>query len=71
MAMFRSRSRTVQIPIGKRLRAQDGSLWEIACIVPVNDEVPHVRLVSTDDATAIKILSVEAIFDKCMFRLAN
>ena len=62
------RADTTQIPIGQRLRAQDGSLWEITHIAPVIDNVTHVSLVSADDDTTIKIFSVEAIFDKRLFK---
>lgn len=66
--MFKAKNADdIQIQFGQRYRAQDGLLWMFTGFAPTRAILPHVRLVNPDDGRAIKIISVNALYDEYLF----
>ena len=57
----------LNIPVGTRFRADAGTVWEFAGLVPTKDRVLHVRLVRPDDPYTAKIISADALMNRQMF----
>ncbi len=52
---------------GQRFRARDRIIWEISEIARTHDDRTHVALVKPEDRLTVKVISVDALFDKRLF----
>ena len=60
------------IPEGQRFRAQEGMEWEFSeFILTHRDQQPHVALVKPLDRLTRKVISVDALFDKRLFKVID
>ena len=57
---------------GQHFRALEGMVWEVSeFILTHHDEHPHVALVKPRDRLTRKVISVDALFDKRLFKLVD
>ncbi len=57
---------------GQRFRALEGMEWEFSeFILTHRDEHPHVALVKPLDRLTRKVISVDALFDKRLFKVID
>ncbi len=61
-----------RISEGQRFRALEGMEWEFSrFILTHRDERPHVALVKPLDRLTRKVISVDALFDKRLFKVID
>ena len=67
--MFGSRKRTKfkDLAPGQRFRAAGGGLWEYVGIAGTKAPEVHAHLVRPGDSRTIKIVSMDALFDRSLF----
>ena len=70
--MSMNRTQHHRILAGQRFRALEGMEWEFAdFVLTYRDEHPHVALVKPLDRLTRKVISVDALFDKRLFRVVD